>query len=112
MISFIQRYLIYVLLAVIIVLLVSTGIQYVRFLKANNTAKELSQKVRVLEESVSLYKEAFYNAKATEKRQQEIKNMLVKFDKRISNLSQGKCLNEEDEKYFTDLYGAFNDGLQ
>ena len=111
MISFIQKYIIYILLAVIAVLLVTAGIQYMRFLKADSTVKQQKITIAQQEQSLETFKQNALDQKESEKRQQEIKSLLAKFDKRIAGMSTGKCLEAEDEKVFTDIFTAFNDGL-
>lgn len=108
---FLQKYLIQILLGVLGLLFIIAGVQYVRFLKIDSLYKQQLQTIEAMKVSLKAYEENNAVMKKTEVRQQEIKNMLSKFDKHISGLSTGKCMEEKDEKFFTDIFTSFNDGL-
>jgi cell division protein FtsB len=119
MIAFFQKYLIYILLALLAVAVVFGGIQYVRVLKKDTTIKEqkatiASQVVTIadLNGQVADYKAQVEKVKKIQKKKQAISDNTAGYQAQIAELKT-KCLLEgsgHDKKILDGFVSNFNAG--
>lgn len=108
MISFIQKYIIYILAGLVAFMFVVSGILYVRVLYGKATMVKQEAQIKSLDESVKAYaKNAEASLRAME-RQQKIENNISGIKRRIDEMTPSKCLEGNDEKVFTDITWSFN----
>lgn len=116
-ISYVEKYFIYILLAVIAALVIFTGVQSMRVLSKQATIKEQAGKIDLMDASIKskdreikAYQDNAAQAKKTQQAQENISASMSGLDSRILQMKQGKCLEEKDEKIFTDIFSAFSNG--
>lgn len=117
MISFIQRYLIYILLAAIAVLFVIAGIQYVRFLKADSKVSEQKKEIASLNDKIltqnaiiESYKKTIVEAKEVQKKLQKQTDETAHQWAKLNELKTKCILEASDEKIISDFTYYFNSG--
>lgn len=116
--AFIQKYIIYILLAVIVGLSIFGGIQYVRVLHKQNTIisqkadiETLNVTVKDLTSQVSDYKVQVIKQKNVAIQQQKVENETAELRKQINKIKSQCVLGVEDEKIIDDVTTYFNSGM-
>jgi|GEM_PF-3356712 hypothetical protein len=104
-IAWIQKYVIYILSGVIAVLLVTAGIQYVRYLHAETKLQR--QQITSLQKALDEYAKNTEAARQTIERQQKIEYNLRTIKQQLTNMTSTR-LEATDEKVFTDIAWSFN----
>ncbi len=114
-VSWIQKYLIYILLAVIAGMLVTSGIMYMRVLSKQATLEKQAGQIILLDKSlkskeatIEEYKKNGEAITKTQKAQEKIAVSMKSLESRIANMKPTKCLEVEDEKVFTDITDVYN----
>jgi cell division protein FtsB len=117
--AFIQKYIIYILLAVIVGLSIFGGTQYVRVLHKQNTIvsqkadiETLNVTVKDLNGQVSEYKAQVVKQKEVAVQQQAVENETARLREQINKIKSQCVLGVEDEKIIDDVTTYFNNGVQ
>jgi hypothetical protein len=117
--AFIEKYLIYILLAIIVALSILGGIQYVRVLHAKTTlAKQADQIVSLKKEAEDIQgqlADAVANVKAIKTAsqvEQQISDNTADLRKKINLTQTNKCIGADDEKIFDSYIDYFNNGVR
>lgn len=119
MIAFIQKYLIYVLLGVIVVLLIIAGFQTLRVSWKQATIEKQIGTINLQDESIKSKDKVIKAHEQNDadnlkmlKNQQEIKMQMSKIDNKIANQNnQTKCMEDKDEEIFVDIFNEYNNVL-
>lgn len=114
-IGWIQKYLVYILLGIVALMVVIAGVQYMRVLSMKSDIEKQKGEIKLLDESVKskdvtieAYKKNNDAIKKTQQVQARIADSMAELELRISNMKPTKCLEVEDEKVFTDITDAYN----
>lgn len=114
-VSWFQKYLIYILLGVIAAMLVSSTVLYIRGLSKQATINSQKGQIELLDKSVKSkdatiaeYKKNSEAITKTQKAQEKIAVSMRELESRIASMKPTKCLEVEDEKAFTDITDAYN----
>jgi cell division protein FtsB len=113
--AFIEKYIIYILLAIIAALAVVGGVQYARGLKKEITIT--SQKANIealnkdkadLQGQVADYRKGIASAKKAQIAQQKVADQMADLLSKYENMKNSAIIGVEDEKLISDLVYYFN----
>lgn len=114
-VSWIQKYIIYILAGLVVTMLVTSGIMYMRVLSKQATLEKQAGQIELLDKSlkskeatIEEYKKNGEAITKTQKAQERIAVSMRELESRIANMRPTKCLEVEDEKVFTDITDAYN----
>ena len=114
-VSWIQKYIIYILAGLVVAMVVTSGIMYIRVLSKQATLEKQAGQIELLDKSVKSkdatieeYKKNSEAITKTQKAQEKIAVSMRELESRIASMKPTKCLEVEDEKVFTDITDAYN----
>ena len=110
--AFIQKYIIFILLAVVAIGVTAFGVQTYRISLKDTTIAKQEGDLKLLNLTVDTYKKNAADNAIAVKEIQKIRTTMSKLDGRIANASPGKCMSKDDEKLFSDIFGVYNDGVR
>lgn len=113
--AFIQKYIIYILAALVAAMAVTSGIMYMRVLSKQATLEKQEGQIVLLDKSlkskdatIEEYKKNGEAIAKTQEAQERIAGSMRELESRIAAMKPTKCLEAEDEKIFTDITDAYN----
>ena len=113
--AFIEKYLIYILLAVIVIVSVLGGIQYVRVLKAKDTITKQAGQITDLKKTnadlqgqISDYKANIAAIQKAQAEQQAVAYVTASLQAKVQKITSKCEVNEDDEKTIDSVTNDFN----